>query len=482
MNPVQETIGQKDNYSNNYSYKHEFFHRIFYSTWELIERTNLKEITYSTDSIPYVEQEGIKWDGHHLLWYTQNKYVNYTCTKSLETEKTINYDKFLGTLKNDTGSYYLGAIYDPNGKEVKYREPDGKREILVAANQLSDSNGQRIDRLISYLSMHENTQMHEQLMMYYWNKYTNRDDLYDANIDWRLDIFDTYSFKTVSRFYGKSAEEKIWWALQNKGYSKIATAAVLGYIDQQSGFNSEYLEDNDKVAMYTEESYTNAIDNGTYTREDFISDGARYGLAGWKDPIRKGRLYDYAKSLKTSISNLDMQIEFLLAEITGNESIASKELRDRDNYYVSDWEFAEATSNKTVTEAIHDATEAFDHCFENYKTSTMKATKDKAVYYYEYYKDEKRPAFEARELIEAAGYVFPHYYQEDYYYVSMDPVTKLTNRTIASSGCGPTSMAMILAGLKNDPSITPETFLYALREYYGSYTGYYLPRYRLLWI
>ena len=112
----------------------------------------------------------------------------------------------------------------------------------------------------------------------------------------------------------------------------------------------------------------------------------------------------------------------------------------------------------------------------------MPIIKAKAVYYYEYYKDEKKPAFEVEEVVEAAGYVFPHYYQKDYAYVNMDPITELTNRTIATSGCGPTSMAMILAGLKNDPSITPETFLGAVREYYGSYTGYYVPRSWMLWI
>lgn len=68
------------------------------------------------------------------------------------------------------------------------------------------------------------------------------------------------------------------------------------------------------------------------------------------------------------------------------------------------------------------------------------------------------------ETIEAAGYVFPHYYQRDW------PGSYGTS-TIPRSGCGPTSLSMILAGLLVDDSITPQTVVDNIKDYWpdGSY-------------
>lgn len=73
------------------------------------------------------------------------------------------------------------------------------------------------------------------------------------------------------------------------------------------------------------------------------------------------------------------------------------------------------------------------------------------------------------ESVQAHGYTFPHYLQKNY-------SGTFGTSTISASGCGPTSMAMILAGLCNDFSITPVTFIKNLDEYFnGDYTKYYLP-------
>lgn len=73
------------------------------------------------------------------------------------------------------------------------------------------------------------------------------------------------------------------------------------------------------------------------------------------------------------------------------------------------------------------------------------------------------------EFLIAEGYRFPHYLQKDY-------ARKYGTSDIPTSGCGPTSMAMILAGFCNDTSITPVTYVDTLEEYYGSnYKSYYWP-------
>ena len=51
-------------------------------------------------------------------------------------------------------------------------------------------NSQSIDMLLGYLESYEETQMHEQLMKYYWNIWQNKAK-YDVDMDKLLDFFDT---------------------------------------------------------------------------------------------------------------------------------------------------------------------------------------------------------------------------------------------------------------------------------------------------
>ena len=76
---------------------------------------------------------------------------------------------------------------------------------------------------------------------------------------------------------------------------------------------------------------------------------------------------------------------------------------------------------------------------------------------------ERHAAFTG-DTVETGGYIFPHYLQNDF------PGPYGTS-TIPSSGCGPTSLAMVLAGLLGDPTITPWTVVDAINKYWpnGSY-------------
>jgi len=113
---------------------------------------------------------------------------NYKFKINVSTEKRINHEKFLGLWKNEKGKYELGALFDLDGKLVGYELPrDG---IGYPPNDISELNNQRIDSLVSLLHLHDNTQFHEQLMMYYWNKYKD-DDIYDVNVDNLLNLFTT---------------------------------------------------------------------------------------------------------------------------------------------------------------------------------------------------------------------------------------------------------------------------------------------------
>lgn len=66
--------------------------------------------------------------------------------------------------------------------------------------------------------------------------------------------------------------------------------------------------------LYTDASYTAAVDNGTYKK--FGTDSAGYGLAQWTYHTRKKALLAFAQSKKKSVGDLGMQLEFLYKELS----------------------------------------------------------------------------------------------------------------------------------------------------------------------
>ncbi|MEY8428834.1 phage tail tip lysozyme, partial [Lachnospiraceae bacterium 46-15] len=78
----------------------------------------------------------------------------------------------------------------------------------------------------------------------------------------------------------------------------------------------------EKGKNYTDESYTKAIDAGKLSCEQFLHPlpGKQYGygLAQWTSPARKAGLWNLARRKGVSIANEDMQIEYLLSELSDN--------------------------------------------------------------------------------------------------------------------------------------------------------------------
>lgn len=74
----------------------------------------------------------------------------------------------------------------------------------------------------------------------------------------------------------------------------------------------------EKGKIYTDISYTQAVDNGKISRAEFLSPmGKRYGygLVQWTTSKRKAGLYDRAKKKGVSIADEDLQIEYVLWEL-----------------------------------------------------------------------------------------------------------------------------------------------------------------------
>ena len=136
---------------------------------------------------------------------------------------------------------------------------------------------------------------------------------------------------SASEFYGTTIQEKVWFALRNKGYSEIAVAGAMGNIDYESnGFNPNQIEFEHEVGI---------------------------GLCQWSFE-RRAALEDFAKSRGKDWRDEDIQVEFLTAELTeggGADGYANYNVLSNRGYTAADWIDA-----STVAKSA----EAFCHTFE----------------------------------------------------------------------------------------------------------------------
>lgn len=111
-------------------------------------------------------------------------------------------------------------------------------------------------------------------------------------------------------------EQVIWDYLYKKVQNPYGVAAMMGNLYVESKLNPKNLQGSyERKLGMTDDQYTAAVDNGTYTAVDFINDGAGYGLVQWTYWSRKEGLLNMAKSRGVSIGDLSMQLDYLWNEI-----------------------------------------------------------------------------------------------------------------------------------------------------------------------
>lgn len=116
-----------------------------------------------------------------------------------------------------------------------------------------------------------------------------------------------------------SNEQKIWSFLMGKIGNAYGVAGLMGNLYAESALRANNLQNSyEKKLGMTDESYTAAVDNGSYT--NFAKDSAGYGLAQWTYHTRKAALLNYVKSVGASIGNLDAQLGFLWKELSESYS------------------------------------------------------------------------------------------------------------------------------------------------------------------
>ena len=109
-------------------------------------------------------------------------------------------------------------------------------------------------------------------------------------------------------------EKRIWDFLKAEGFNDFGIAGLMGNLFAESGLRPNNMEDQYQSKLgYNDESYTRAVDNGTYT--NFIKDAVGYGLAQWTYWTRKQNLLNFARQNNKSIGDLNMQLCFLVKEL-----------------------------------------------------------------------------------------------------------------------------------------------------------------------
>ena len=155
---------------------------------------------------------------------------------------------------------------------------------------------------------------------------------------------------------GSSSKQTVCLTLKENGYYDNAVVAILRNMYSESNFIPNNLEGiYEKKYGYTDETYTAAVDSGTYT--NFVNDKAGYGLVQWTYYTRKQKLLDYAKSTNKSIGDIHMQLEFFDKEL-------KEDFPSIDNYL------------KNLSHTAEDSTVYFCEKYENPAGSCLKRLDD----------------------------------------------------------------------------------------------------------
>ncbi len=269
-----------------------------------------------------------------------------TTAQSYTTQQTMIYDRYEKVKTEVKGKDDINPNTDLNFVKLLRADQNANALLFKPIN---------VVWLCDMLAQNTDTVDMVELTEYLINKAKNPDD---TSLSFDFGIFEPSAIGGFSGIFGSSVEDKVWYTLRNLGYSEYAVAGVMGNIYAESGFNPEIIE------------------HGS---------GVGFGLCQWSYG-RRTQLEAYAEAKGVSPSDVDTQIEFLIAELTpgggagghANYQLMTTEYNGQ-KYRPSDW--------KDATNAS-DAATAFCYTFERPKASSARidVRTQKAEQYYEMYK------------------------------------------------------------------------------------------------
>ena len=99
-------------------------------------------------------------------------------------------------------------------------------------------------------------------------------------------------------------------------FPNSAACGILANMEAESGIRPDNLQNSYETSLgYTDQSYTEAVDSGEYSLEQFKTDSAGYGLIQWTDGGRKELLYKNTKGKGSSIADISGQMDTVLIEL-----------------------------------------------------------------------------------------------------------------------------------------------------------------------
>ena len=114
------------------------------------------------------------------------------------------------------------------------------------------------------------------------------------------------------------SKKTIWEYLKPKGFSDVATAAIMGNMEAESNCVAVRLQGDFTAGFARSNEYTAKVDSGEISREQFVYNGpggGGYGLCQWTYWSRKAGLYDLAKEQGVSVGSEFIQVEWLVREL-----------------------------------------------------------------------------------------------------------------------------------------------------------------------
>ena len=373
------------------------------------------------------------------------------------TTQTISYNKY------QKSPAVIKEKIDPNATTdnfVKLLKNDEKAYGLL-------TNPGVMEWLEDVLEQNQSTVSLVDLTIYLINK---AKDPNNTELKFNFSIYDPENFSSVSNIYGNSVAEKLWYALIDAGYSEYAAAGALGNIYAESGMIPNNLQNSCEDRLGTDEEYTNRINCGNYSLDEFMTDSAGYGLCQWTTEGRKKGLYEYTVDQGYNVDSVDKQILYFLAEITGKGEAADYISGRRTKGSIKNEGITSTHDDWASATSVDDATLYFMRFFESpEKKDTLSYRHDKAEEYYRQFSGNQRTTVDKSDWTQK-GVSCPQYKQSNSAWAN-NPYNYESGKTIRDGGCGACALAMAVSGLTNS-SITPDVIVSYLNSI-GTNTVYY---------
>ena len=114
------------------------------------------------------------------------------------------------------------------------------------------------------------------------------------------------------------SRETQWKALRSLGIPELGCAAIMGNAEAESNCETNRVQGDLEITRSASRAYTQLVDDGAITREDFIwrgPGGGGYGWLQWTLQSRKKGYYDNAKKLGVSIGSQEAAISWFWEEV-----------------------------------------------------------------------------------------------------------------------------------------------------------------------